>query len=236
MDALTRYQLLGRLIEEMPQFEYDKPLTDDNHKWIGRVDALLAGPGVNQIEWRGAVVMGGIYQDNSVQKMKAILFRALAAAEGAAPPAARGSFIPVGNAFDAFSALAKLLSGAAHDVLIIDPYMDESALTEFGTVTTEGVQMRLLFDSQNPSQALIAASKKWTAQYGSKRPLQVRQSPNRALHDRALIVDGKTAWTLTQSLKDFAKRSPAEIVSAGDIAALKIPAYESVWAQSTVIV
>jgi len=57
----------------------------------------------------------------------------------------------------------------------------------------------------------------------------------KTLHDRAIFVDKAKAWTLTQSLKDFAKRSPAEIVRADDTAALKIAAYEAIWATSKVI-
>jgi len=44
-----------------------------------------------------------------------------------------------------------------------------------------------------------------------------------------------TAWILTQSLKDFAKRAPAEIVRADDTAALKIDAYEAIWASAVVV-
>ena len=74
------------------------------------------------------------------------------------------------------------------------------------------------------------------AQYGAARPLQVRLAPPKALHDRAIFTDQTTAWTLTQSLKDFAKRSPAEIVRADDIAALKIAAYEAIWANAQIVV
>jgi hypothetical protein len=38
-------------------------------------------------------------------------------------------------------------------------------------------------------------------------------------------VDGDKAWTLSQSLKDFAKRSLAEIVKADDTASPKVDAY-----------
>jgi hypothetical protein len=56
------------------------------------------------------------------------------------------------------------------------------------------------------------------------------------LHDRVILIDGTAAWTLTQSIKDFAKRSPAEIVRAEDTASLKIAAYEDIWKNSSVIV
>jgi hypothetical protein len=68
------------------------------------------------------------------------------------------------------------------------------------------------------------------------QPLEVRFAPARTLHDRAFLVDGERAWTVTQSLKDLAKRSPAEIVRADDTAALKIAAYEQIWSSAKVVV
>ena len=64
----------------------------------------------------------------------------------------------------------------------------------------------------------------------------VRLAPSKTLHDRAILIDRITAWTLTQSLKDFAKRSPAEIVRADDTAILKIAAYENLWTSAQIIV
>jgi hypothetical protein len=99
----------------------------------------------------------------------------------------------------------------------------------------EGVPLRLLADEKDFKPTLVPASERWVQQYAGKRPLEVRLAPPRSLHDRAIIVDKKSAWTLTQSLKDFATRSHAEIVSAADIADLKIPAYEDVWSRSKVL-
>jgi len=59
------------------------------------------------------------------------LYKAIAIAELDAPAGAQGAFIPVGNAFEAYSAIAKVLRSAASDVLIVDPYMDDSVLTDF---------------------------------------------------------------------------------------------------------
>jgi hypothetical protein len=55
-------------------------------------------------------------------------------------------------------------------------------------------------------------------------------TPPRALHDRAIFVDGQGAWVLTQSLKDFAVNSPGVIFKVDKaVADLKIPAYEELW-------
>ncbi len=122
-------------------------------------------------------------------------------------------------------------------MLIVDPYLDEAVLTEFGGAIPLGVTLRLLSDHANHKPTLSPAAARWVAaQYGVQRPLAVRLAPEKALHDRVILIDGTNDWLLTQSLKDFAKRSPAEIVRADDTAALKIAAYEAIWAAAAVVV
>ena len=130
----------------------------------------------------------------------------------------------------------ELLQTANSDVLIVDPYMDETALTEFGAAVPAGVLLRLLADQNTHKPTLQSAATRWASQHGVNRPIQVRLAAHRTLHGRAIFIDQTTAWTLTQSLKDFAKRSPAEIVRADDIAALKIAAYEVIWAGAVIVI
>jgi hypothetical protein len=237
MDAESLYRQLGRLMEATPDLRA-RPWSTEVHQWVGRADALVtqSGNSSDQIEWRTAISMLDASGDEAVNQMIMVLHRVLAAAELKAPASAKGTFIPVGNSFDAFAALTKLLQTAARDMLIVDPYMDETALTEFGGAVPDGITLRLLTDQAGQKQTLQPAAAKWVAQYGSARPLQVRLAPSKALHDRAIFIDQTTAWTLTQSLKDFAKRSHAEIVRADDTAALKIAAYEAIWANAQIVV
>jgi hypothetical protein len=166
----------------------------------------------------------------AAEEIANILYRALAIAELNAPVSVKGAFIPAGNAFDALAAVTKVLSGATEDVLIVDPYMDEKALTDFAPLTPEGVAVRLLADHQDHKPTLRPAVERWKSQYGQKRPLAARLAGARVLHDRLIIVDGTEVWVLTQSLKDFAARSPASIVrSDSDTAALKVSAYQAIW-------
>jgi hypothetical protein len=151
-----------------------------------------------------------------------------------APAAAAGTFIPVGNSFDAFSVLTKIFHTAVSGVMVVDPYMDAIALVDFGILVPEGVLLRVLTDASY-KQTLIPAAKKWTEQYGTTRPLEIKISRPRSLHDRAIIVDRARAWTLTQSLKDFAKRSPAEIIRLDDIARMKIEANEQLWTDASAL-
>lgn len=240
------YRQLGRLIETMPDLTQAK-LPQEVHLWVARAYALvkevgnLADPAlftvaVNNLGKPGIVTLAYENRINAAHEITAIVYRAFAVAEMKAPAGVSGAFIPVGNSFDAFSALSKLLQAATKDVLIVDPYMDETALTEFGIAVPEGIALRLLSDQSSQKLTLAPAAKKWIAQHGANRPLAVRLAPPMTLHDRAIFIDQKTAWTLTQSLKDFAKRSPAEIVRADDTATLKIAAYESIWNSASVVV
>ena len=245
-DSETLYRQLGRLIETMPTLT-EHPLTQDAHLWVARAFALvkavnnLADPALftvaaTNIGNSGRSQFEYTQRINAAHEITSIVYRAFAIAEANAPNGASGAFIPIGNSFDVFSALSKLFQKATKEIFIIDPYMDETALTEFGSAVPEGISLRLLSDQADHKPTLETAARKWVAQYGTSRPLAVRLAPPRTLHDRAIFIDQQTAWTLTQSLKDFAKRSPAEIVRADDIAALKIPAYEAIWQSASAIV
>lgn len=237
-DPETLYRQLGRLIETMPDLD-PYPLPSDAQQWLGRADALVkqSGDPRDIMDWRKAMgTFNTASRPTRIEDFKGVLYRVLASAEIRAPAGVRGSFIPVGNSFDAFAALSKVLQTATEDVLIIDPYMDETALTEFGSAVPENVCLRLMADQANCKPTLQPAAIKWVQQYGATRSLLVRFAPQKTLHDRAIFIDRTVAWTLTQSLKDFAKRSPAEIVRADDTAALKIAAYEGVWASAQVII
>jgi hypothetical protein len=193
-----------------------------------RADALVmeTGQTADSFDWRAATRrLQTADKFDAVETMKMVLYRAMAAAELKAPASAKGTFIPVGNSFDAFAALAKVLQTATADVLIVDPYMDETALTEFGGAVPSGVTLRLLADQATQKPTLQPAAVKWVAQYGATRPLQFRLAPSKALHDRAIFIERTTAWTLT-----------AEIVRADDTAALKIAAYEEIWAKAQIVV
>jgi hypothetical protein len=237
-DSETLYRQLGRLIETMPDLT-QAPVPAEVHLWIARAYTLVAevGNSIDSISFSVSVNnLGTTARRSAAHEITAIVYRAFALAEMRAPAGAGGAFIPVGNSFDAFAALSKVLQTATKDVLIIDPYMDETALTDFGSAVPENVSLRLMADQASCKSTLQPAAIKWVQQYGATRPLLVRLAPQKTLHDRAIFIDRTAAWTLTQSLKDFAKRSPAEIVRADDTAALKIAAYEGVWASAQVII
>jgi hypothetical protein len=233
------YRRFGRLLENVPDFSGYGPLNTEQLQWLGRAQALVKENGdilaIVEIGLAAKNMLGPVRADAFSQLMLT-LHAQIASVELRSPANAQGTFIPVANTFDAFAAISKLLQTATRDVLVVDPYLDETVLTEFGTVIPLGVTLRLLSDTATVKTSLNPAASRWVAQHGKSRPLSVRLAAPKALHDRALFVDQKGAWTITQSLKDFAKRSPAEIVRADDTAALKIAAYEQIWSQATVVI
>jgi hypothetical protein len=233
------YRRIGRLIEECPTFAGISPLSIEQLTWLGRAEALIAASGdtLAAAEF-GAARSSLAYptmRASGLQNVMLVLYGVLGKSELAAPAAAQGAFIPVGNAFDAYAAVAKIFASATTDILVVDPYMDDTMLLDFGGAVPANVALRLLSDNGTAKAALGPAATKWKAQYQQQK-LEVRLAPARTLHDRAILVDRKDAWTVTQSLKDLAKRSPAEIVRVADIATLKIAAYEQIWNTAGVLV
>jgi hypothetical protein len=166
----------------------------------------------------------------NAQAIAANVFAALAKAELKAPAAVQGTFIVAGHVFDAFAAVSRVLGTAKADMLMVDPYADEKVLTDYAVLAPEQVNVRLLTDQASYKKTLKPATGHWAQQFGSTRPLSVRLAAPRTLHDRAILVDRSTAWTLGQSFKDLATRSHTTLVRLDpEPGTLKIAAYEQMW-------
>ena len=91
--------------------------------------------------------------------------------------------------------------------------------------------MRVLAEATH-SKSLKPAAEHWRQQM--KQPLEVRLGTPRSLHDRLILIDGKTAFVLGQSFKDLATRAHTSLVRMPpDAASLKIDAYELMWSSAT---
>ncbi|MEB2352831.1 MAG: hypothetical protein OZ924_15640 [Burkholderiaceae bacterium] len=234
MDKESLYRQLGQLVADMPDLAGSEPITPETHKWLARAAVLVGEVGdlPDTMALRVAADhLVGVLRGGYAHQIAAIVHRALARVEALVPAAMLGVFIPVGAQFDALQAVGKVLREAKSDVLIVDPYMDARVLTDFAPMVPEGVGIRLLNDSfSTKPEVILPSAERWRTQYGVARPLEVRQSQPRALHDRLIFVDHETVWSLTQSLKNFAARSPASVVQiVGEAAPLKIDAYQYIW-------
>ncbi|MFV8647327.1 hypothetical protein [Ralstonia pseudosolanacearum] len=224
----------------MPDLNRPGPVTAETNQWLGRAAALVEaafGQSVDLISFKvSADNLDSALRAVNAQTIAATVHRALAKAELMAPAASQGAFIPVGESFSAIAAVSKVLATARQTVLIVDPYADAKALTDFAVLAPEGVQVRILTDAGTAKPSLKPAAESWTKQYNGTRPLEIRLAAARTLHDRIITVDDAQAWTLTQSLKDFAARSPATIVKVdAETAGLKIGAYAAIWQGATTL-
>ena len=222
----------------MPTFEVDDDQTDVELMWLARLAALIGETGNLHDQSSLRIHQNRLgsrpYHEDSVQKIKSMLFRALAWAELGAPARAQGSFVAASSPLDAFATISKVIAEAKSDLLIVDPYLDQTVLTDFAISAPEGVTIRLLADGQNVYPTLSPAAARFRQQYGAKRPLDVRISAPRALHDRAIFVDKNESWQASQSFKDFAQRSPATLSRlTGDAGIMKFEAYEALWLIAT---
>ncbi len=233
MDPQLLYSRLEALIQSTPSdLGLGGPLSSETKLWLGRANALIEALADFGTRLQFGVALGLLdhHPVRSTENIVAVLYNALAIAELRLPSVSKGAFIPVGNTFDVLSALSKTFLAAERDVLIIDPYMDNRVLTDFAPLAAEGVNIRLLTDQKSCAPTFAPAVQRWKSQYAKKRPLSARLAPARTLHDRLIIVDATEVWILTQSLKDFAARSPASIVRSDTAtAALKIAAYQDIW-------
>jgi hypothetical protein len=228
------YQQAGTLVQSMPELAMDGELSQDKLQWLGKLAALLqeAGEFADLADLKTTMhpYIIGANRSYHSSRIYAIMFRLLAISELRAPTASQGAFIPAGNQFDGLAAVGKILQGSTVDVLIVDPYMDEKALTTFAVLAAENVTIRLLADAAHAKPAFKPAVTTWAEQYGVKRPVEARLASARTLHDRLLITDNQDAFTLGQSLNAFAVRAPTSILKADhETAGLKVAAYTTIW-------
>lgn len=207
--------------------------------WLGRLAVLVEEQGdfEDKVSLNSSTrLLATTAHASAVSQIMMILYRALARAEMKAPVTSQGSFVAAGNAFDALAAISKIMSEAVTSIRIIDPYLDEKVLIDFATMANEGVRLELLSDAATVKASLKPAVTAWMQQYGAKRPLEARNSSARALHDRLIVVDNKDVWDLSQSIKDFAGRSPASASKAdAELSLMKINAYEAIWQASVLL-
>lgn len=231
------YHHLTQVIATFPDLISD-PTTTEAQRWLGKAHALIevAGSLTEQVFFRGylqALNSDARSRPGAAAEISGALYRLLAMAEIAAPSASAGAFISAGSVFDAMAAVARILAEAKNDVFIVDPYLDQKALSDYAATAPDLVMVRMLCDQRAISPTLGPAIQRWNLQYQGARPLEVRAAPAKSLHDRLILIDDRDVWLLTQSLKDLAVRSPASLQrSSPELSALKVDAYREMWSQS----
>lgn len=106
-------------------------------------------------------------------------------------------------------------------------------LTDYAVLSPENVSVRVLAEAAY-NKSLKPAAAHWTQQM--TQPLEVRISAPRTLHDRAIMIDGKVAFSPGQFFKDLVARSDTTLVRLPEDAGKhKIEAYELMWATAKLL-
>jgi len=242
MTAEQIYAQIQLLLKENPGLTGRGNYGDAQNRWLGRAYALVARVTREEEvdQFRTSMDYLGIEQNrqHNIQVIMNIIYRTLTRLELALPLQAQGAFIDVGAGFSAFEAVSKVLGTAKAAILIVDPYLNVEALFDFVPSAPLKVPVQMLCDGSNVKLhgALKAGVEKWNAQYDDDRPLEIRVTAPRELHDRLIVIDDKEAWVLTQSLKDIANRSPASLTrSDAEVAESKVHAYKRIWDASPIL-
>lgn len=103
-----------------------------------------------------------------------------------------------GQVFDAYELASKIIRSARKNIVLIDNYIDESALTH---LSKKNKQVKALLLTKNLSKQLILDVKKANEQYGNFEIKEFTKS-----HDRFLIIDEQEVYHLGASLKDLGKK------------------------------
>lgn len=227
------YHQLGRLRNDMPTAaELGKP---SSSKWTGSVLAVVDAADSATMELINLRTYFDHANRNGASDLTANMIAqnidtVLAKLELKLPADTQGAFIPAGGVFDGYQAVSKAIATAKKHVFFIDPYGDDQLISDFVPLAAEGMPVFVLTDEHYAKPSLKPAAVRWVAQWGSKRPLEVRLARARSLHDRLLVVDSSTAWVVGQSFKDLAKRAHSSLVRMDqESGTLKIDAHLEIW-------
>jgi hypothetical protein len=90
--------------------------------------------------------------------------------------------------------------------------------------------------SNKHKKTLKPAAEKWVKQFGQARSLEVRLAAANTLHDRLIVTDGTSVWTLGQSFNALAERSHTSLAKMDpQSGTLNNAAYEAAWKAATPI-
>jgi hypothetical protein len=178
-----------------------------------------------------------VLREINAQTIASFVHQALAQVELIAPARVQGSFVAAGSTLDAYAAVGRVLGMAKTDVLMVDPYADVKAVTQYAVLAPDSVAVRILADAASHKATLKPAAEKWVQQFGQSRaPLEVRLAPAKTLHDRLIIVDGIDVWGLGQSFNKLAERAHTSLVRMDpETGALKVAAYSEMWQKATTL-
>jgi hypothetical protein len=142
---------------------------------------------------------------------------------------AQHTFLPAGSQHDAYVEIRKIIQQATTEILIVDPWVDDSLWTLLSNVPPN-CGIRVL--TQQMKNDFQLEAKKFAAQH--KNVISVRQTKN--YHDRFIVVNAKRCFHLGASIKDAGNKACAlSEISSPAIAASVIMDVEAEWTKAIIV-
>lgn len=139
----------------------------------------------------------------------------------------KGIYEP-GDEYAFYRDLVLLIETAAHDVLIVDAYIDEKVFNLYVSKVSVGVPVHILTNKIAANVEIVARM------YAKKGPLELRSSAD--IHDRAIFLD-RRGWVIGQSIKDAAKKKPTYLIELNEPSlTASRDAYSRIWSAAAVVV
>lgn len=228
---MTEEDLLGEvedILRSMPDQATLRHPTAENFAWLGRVSALIEvwnspkqlalGLAMNQFHGQSArdaqeglrKILTLLHQARHDLRMKTV--GPVSAALG------------VGQTFDYFDEVRKIIEPATKDIFFVDPYLDAEFVSRYLPHIASGVVIRLLARERIPT--LLSATESFAQQSGAQ--VSVRSAVG--FHDRYVFVDGAACYQSGASFKDGAKKAPTTLTQITDAFSVVRKTYEDIWA------
>jgi hypothetical protein len=137
-------------------------------------------------------------------------------------------FLSAGSDHDAFVEIRKVVQCAASEILIVDPYVDETMWPLLSNAAG-GANIKILTNHMKGDFSVEA--RKFARQHG--RNVEIRGTS--AYHDRFIIADSRRCWHLGGSIKDAGSKACllSELTSSQVVSAI-ITDVSKAWAAAAV--
>lgn len=223
-DLLNEIEDLLRNVPNPATITHD---LDENYSWFGRVSAVITS-------WSPVKAVSLPFHMNEITSLSTLnskvgLGKIRTLLHEARHDLRMKTVGPVsvaiqkGMVFDYFDEIRKIISTVSTDILFIDPYLDSDFVSRYLPNCPQDVSIRLLTEKK-PS-TLLPAVDAFNQQHQTK--IQVRSTTG--IHDRYLLVDGKSCYQSGASFKDGAKASPTTLTQITDAFSAVSSTYEGLW-------
>jgi hypothetical protein len=229
MNSAVLLAELQLMANNVPDFRLFSITSRRRFEWLGKTHALLQRwkqDEADMFKLTSGFLGTEITREGNLVQLVGILHRALADLQLKTSSKPDQVFGP-GAVYDFFKALKDVLSTATQTVMVVDPYLDDQVFDTYISGIAASVDVKLLTTKTGD------LFKPALDRYQLQHPQSVKARKTKAIHDRVVMIDGRSCWVLGQSINNAAKSKPTYIAPLSvDTAGDKIRIYQGIWDES----